>query len=54
MGIYRPTAQMIAVKNEITAAIDEQLDHWSGILEAQIPQLNDMIREQAIDFIQPD
>lgn len=54
MGIYRPTAQMIAVKNEITAAIDEQLGRWNGILEAQIPQLNAMIREQAIDFIQPE
>ncbi len=47
----RPTVQAEAVRAELTKRIDEQLSAWKQIREQQIPTLNRLIRESAIDFI---
>jgi len=48
---YPPTNQAIAVKNELTQAIDAQLAIAKTIFEQQIPQFNQMIRDKAVDVI---
>jgi photosystem II stability/assembly factor-like uncharacterized protein len=51
MGIYRPTEQMIGVKDDLTAKIDEQLDMWYEIRDGAIDEYNDLIRDSEVDFI---
>ncbi len=51
MGVYRPTQQMIGVKNDITGRIDELLEKWKEIRETMIPAYNELIRNSAIDLI---
>lgn len=49
---YPPTNQAIAVKNELTQAIDAQLAIAKTIFEQQIPQFNQMVRDKAVDALQ--
>lgn len=51
MGNYRPTKQMIAVRDELTAQIDELLSQWSEIEKSDLPKYNDLIRSKKIDLI---
>jgi hypothetical protein len=51
MGVYRPTQQMIGVKNDITAQIDDQLEQWYQIRDKDLPAYNSMIREKQVDVI---
>lgn len=51
MGVYRPTQQMIGVKEEITALIDVELQKWYDILAKEIPAYNELIRTQKVDVI---
>ena len=37
MGWYRPTDQMIGVKDELTALIDVELAKWYAIRNEQLP-----------------
>ena len=48
----RPTNQSIEVKNELTAAIDRQLDAFKRIRSEDIPELNQMIWNARIPAIQ--
>ena len=52
MGIYRPTAQMVGVKDEVTALIDSQLSNWYVLRDTQLPHLNALIRSHEIDLIE--
>ena len=52
MGIYRPTAQMVGVKDEVTALIDAQLSNWYVLRDTQLPHLNALIRSHEIDLIE--
>ena len=51
MGIYRPTKQMIGVKDDITAKINAELAKWKNIKEKDIPAYNEMIRELNVNVI---
>ncbi|WP_306642358.1 VPS10 domain-containing protein [Sanyastnella coralliicola] len=51
MGIYAPTAQMIGVKEDITAQINEQLEKWYALRDESLKAYNAMIREQEVDVI---
>jgi hypothetical protein len=51
MGLYRPTKQMIAVKDEVTAKIDAELKKWKVIKENDIPAYNELIRTSKVDVI---
>jgi len=51
MGLYRPTAQMMGVRDEMTALIDVQLERWYALRDADVPALNAAIRAHEIDLI---
>ena len=50
-GDYPPTQQAIQVKNDLTGKIDEELSKFNRIKEADLPEINRMIREKAVDAI---
>ena len=50
-GNEAPTAQAVAVKEELTGLINIQLQKLENILEDDIPKFNTMMREQAVDAI---
>ena len=52
-GDFAPTAQQIAVRDELVAKIDEQLATLDGIWKTKLPQLNDLVRQLEIPAIQP-
>lgn len=51
VGDNPPTAQALAFFEEVTTAIDEQLDQWYAIRDKEIPAFNKMVREAEIDAI---
>ena len=51
MGLYRPTEQMVGVRDEITAQIDAQLALWYALRDTDVPALNALIRASEIDLI---
>jgi hypothetical protein len=51
MGIYRPTDQMIGVKEDLSAEIDVELDAWYVLRNDILPAFNALIRNSEIDFI---
>jgi hypothetical protein len=50
-GNEAPTAQAVAVKEELTTLIDEQLKTFKTILDNDIPKFNEMMRKRAVDAI---
>lgn len=50
-GNYPPTDQAIAVKNELTAKIDEQLEQYKKIIETDLPAFNALVKSKAVDAI---
>jgi hypothetical protein len=51
MGIYRPTDQMIKVKDDITAKINVELKKWYAIRDNELDVYNDLIRDSKVDVI---
>lgn len=52
MGNYPPTEQDIAVKEETTEKIDDQLKKYKAIKEMKIPELNELILSLKVPLIQ--
>ncbi|MCP3962254.1 MAG: glycosyl hydrolase [bacterium] len=50
-GDRRPTAQMVAVKDELTAAIDAELAKLGELWETDLPAFNDLAREHEVDRV---
>ncbi|WP_235296996.1 WD40/YVTN/BNR-like repeat-containing protein [Portibacter marinus] len=50
-GDFRPTDQAIAVRDELTQKINEQLDMFYEIRDEKLPQMNEMIRSKEVDVI---
>ncbi|MFN3192591.1 MAG: WD40/YVTN/BNR-like repeat-containing protein [Aureliella sp.] len=50
-GNFRPTAQARAVRAELIAKIDEQLEAYRKIISEDVPELNQMILESQIPTI---
>ncbi|HKI01047.1 MAG TPA: glycosyl hydrolase [Thermoanaerobaculia bacterium] len=48
LGDYRPTAQAVQVKNELTAAIDAQLAALRGIWDGDLARFNELAREKGV------
>jgi len=48
-GDYPPTDQAIAVKNELTAKIDEQIQAFEKVKSEELPKFNQMVRDLAVD-----
>jgi hypothetical protein len=53
VGNFRPTAAALTVKAEMEAAIDAELNRWKQIKSVDIPALNALIRQKALDVIVP-
>jgi len=51
MGLYKPTAQMILVKEDISSKIDLELNKWKQIMEKDLLKYNALLREQKVNFI---
>ncbi len=51
IGEAPPTAQAIAVRDELTARIDTELEKYSALKEDLVPKFNQMMRERAVDAI---
>lgn len=50
-GDYRPTAQVIAVKNELSVAIDTELNKLKKVFNEQIPEFNKMVKQKELDAV---
>ncbi|MBX2875901.1 MAG: glycosyl hydrolase [Saprospiraceae bacterium] len=50
-GDFRPTAQSYAVKEELSQQIDKALKQFRKVVNEEVPELNRMIRERAVDPI---
>ena len=50
-GDFRPTDQAVAVKNELIAKIDAQLERYRKAVETTVPALNRQIHEKQIPVI---
>jgi len=48
LGDYRPTAQAVQVKNQLTAAVDAQLAKLRGVWEADLAHFNQLAREKGV------
>lgn len=48
---YAPTSQMVAVKEEMNAAIDVELAKYRRVLEVDVPEFNEMVREIGVGVI---
>jgi hypothetical protein len=51
IGQWRPTDSMIAVKDELVAAIDAELATWRTLRDTDVPALNDKARELAMPAV---
>jgi photosystem II stability/assembly factor-like uncharacterized protein len=50
-GNEAPTAQSVAVKDELTKEIDEQLEDFNRIRDQEIPKFNQLILSMSVDAI---
>jgi photosystem II stability/assembly factor-like uncharacterized protein len=50
-GDYPPTDQAVAVKEELSAKIDEELDRFERVKEEALPKFNNLVRELKVDAI---
>jgi hypothetical protein len=50
-GNFRPTDQMVAFKNEITAEIDKHLNALDKIVKEDIPAFNALVKQKNIDAV---
>ena len=51
MGLYKPTAQIILVKEDISSKIDVELNKWKQIMEGDLLKYNALLREQKVNFV---
>jgi hypothetical protein len=49
--IYRPTAQMIQVKDDLVSKINVELELWYKIRDKGLPKFNELIRNEKINLI---
>lgn len=48
---YPPTAQMIGVKEEMSALIEKELEIYRRVMEEEVPKFNDLVREAGIGVL---
>lgn len=51
IGDFKPTAQAIAFKKEVTAEIDNELGKLKQIFEVEIPAFNKLVKDKAVDAV---
>ena len=52
IGDFKPTDQAIQFKNEVISLIDSELSKLEAIWDSDIPALNTLVRNNAVDMIQ--
>ncbi len=50
-GDFRPTDQAVAIKNELTAAIDAELMKLNAIMQSDLPAFNKLVREREVPAV---
>jgi hypothetical protein len=50
-GDFAPTDQAVAVRDQLVAAIDEQLQRLDDLLGAKLTSFNDLVRGKAIPAV---
>ncbi|MGB3586948.1 MAG: glycosyl hydrolase, partial [Tunicatimonas sp.] len=53
-GNFKPTAQAVAYKEEITQRIDEQLDQFQEVVDQDLPAFNQLVRDKSVNAVQID
>ena len=53
-GNFKPTDQAIEFKKEVIAEIDQQLQQWHQIVNKDIPEFNDLVKQQGVDAVKID
>jgi len=48
---FPPTAQDMAVRDELTQAIDEQLTIYTTLMKKDIPAFNAAFKELSLDYL---
>ena len=51
MGDFRPTKQAEAFRKEVMAEIDKYLSQFQAILENEIPEFNQLVRDRSLDAV---
>ena len=51
IGDYPPTDQAVEVKDVLIAEIDTHLEAYQKVKTEEIPRLNELIRQRAVDYI---
>ena len=51
MGDFGPTDQDVAVKNELTAAINTQLNAFDTMLDAEVSKFNEEFNSLRLDYL---
>jgi endonuclease/exonuclease/phosphatase family metal-dependent hydrolase len=51
MGDFAPTEQDIAVKNELTAQIDAELEKFNTVLDSDIKEFNTKFNALKLDYL---
>lgn len=51
VGDYAPTEQAVAFKEEVTAAIDAELNKLENVFNQDIPAFNALVREKQVDAV---
>ncbi len=53
-GEWKPTNQAVAVKEELFALIDTEIDNWNKLKKNDIDKINQLVREKEVDAISVD
>ena len=48
---FPPTAQDIAVRDQLTKAIEEQLATYTSLMEKEVAAFNTAFKEKALDYL---
>ena len=51
VGDARPTASAVAVKNELSAALESELQQLDSVWNENVPALNSQIQSMGVDLI---
>ncbi len=52
-GSFAPTAQAIAVRNELVPKIDAELDKWKAVVETDLPEIERLSKESDLPMLTP-
>jgi photosystem II stability/assembly factor-like uncharacterized protein len=53
-GSFPPTAQAIAVRNELVPKIDAELERWKAVESTTVPEIERLAREAEVPALSPD